>query len=187
MSTANWIQLFVYVAVVLSLAPFLGKFIAWVFEGERNILSFLALIERGIYRISGIEEKREMNWKQYLAALLIFNAFGFASLMALLMTQQWLPLNPAKILNMSCHLALNTAVSFMTNANWQACNGESAASYLSQIAGLAVHNFLSAATGMAVALALIRGIRNRPSSERAGVASDVTEARKRSECWKLLG
>ncbi|HTP57903.1 MAG TPA: potassium-transporting ATPase subunit KdpA [Spirochaetia bacterium] len=165
MSTANWIQIVLYLGVLFSLAPFLGKFMMRVFEGERNILSFLAPLERGIYRVSGINEKREMNWKQYLAALVAFNAFGFASLMALLMTQQWLPLNPAKIPNMSWHLAFNTAVSFMTNTNWQAYGGESAASYFSQMAGLAVHNFLSAATGVAAALALIRGIRNRPAAE----------------------
>ena len=173
MSTTNWIQLLVYLAIVFSIAPFLGKFMARVFEGEKNILSFLAPVERGIYRISGIDAKREMNWKQYLAALLIFNAFGFASLMALLMTQQWLPLNPAGIPNMSWHLALNTAVSFMTNTNWQAYGGESQASYLSQMAGLAVHNFLSAATGVAAALALIRGIRNRPSASGAGKPASV--------------
>ena len=170
MSTTNWIQLLVYLAVVFSIAPFLGKYLARVFEGERHILSFLAPVERGIYKVSGIND-REMNWKQYLAALLVFNAFGFASLMALLMTQQWLPLNPAKIPNMSWHLALNTAVSFMTNTNWQAYGGENAASYLSQMAGLAVHNFLSAATGMAAALALIRGIRNRPGAGQRASAT----------------
>ena len=167
MTTANWVQLVVSLGVVFALAPFLAKFMTRVFEGERHILSFLAPVERGIYRISGIRAEREMNWKQYLAALLIFNAFGFISLMALLMTQQWLPLNPAHIPNMSWHLALNTAVSFMTNTNWQAYNGEVSASYLSQMSGLAVHNFLSAATGMAAALALIRGIRNRPSAQGA--------------------
>ncbi len=171
MSTTNWIQLLVYLVVLFSLAPFLGKFMARVFEGERNILSFLAPVERGIYRISGIDAKREMSWKQYLAALLAFNAFGFASLMALLMTQKWLPLNPAHIDNMSWHLALNTAVSFMTNTNWQAYGGESSASYLSQMAGLAVHNFLSAATGIAAALALIRGIRNKASVSAPGQAT----------------
>jgi len=170
MSTTNWIQLLVYLAVVFSIAPFLGKYLARVFDGERHILSFLAPVERGIYKVSGIND-REMNWKQYLAALLVFNAFGFASLMALLMTQQWLPLNPAKIPNMSWHLALNTAVSFMTNTNWQAYGGENAASYLSQMAGLAVHNFLSAATGMAAALALIRGIRNRPGAGQRASAT----------------
>ena len=170
MTTANWIQLVVSLGVVFALAPFLAKFMTRVFEGERHILSFLGPVERGIYRISGIHADRDMSWKQYLAALLIFNGFGFASLMALLMTQQWLPLNPAHIPNMSWHLALNTAVSFMTNTNWQSYNGEVSASYLSQMAGLAVHNFLSAATGMAAALALIRGIRNRDGA-KAGVGN----------------
>jgi potassium-transporting ATPase potassium-binding subunit len=168
MTTANWIQLVVSLGVVFALAPFLAKFMARVFEGEKHVLAFLGPVERGIYKVSGIHAEKEMNWKQYLAALLIFNGFGFASLMALLMTQQWLPLNPANIPNMPWHLALNTAVSFMTNTNWQAYNGEASASYLSQMAGLAVHNFLSAATGMAAALALIRGIRNRPTAQGAG-------------------
>ncbi len=173
MSTANWIQLVVSLGVVFALAPFLARFMTRVFEDERHILSFLAPVERGIYRITGVRAERDMSWKQYLAALLAFNAFGFLSLMALLMTQQWLPLNPAKIPNMSWHLALNTAVSFMTNTNWQAYNGEASASYLSQMAGLAVHNFLSAATGMAAALALFRGIRNRPTAQgqAAGVGN----------------
>ena len=166
MSTANWLQLGAYLAIILACAPFLGKFLARVFDGERHILSFLAPVERGIYRATGIQPSTDMNWKQYAAALLTFNAFGFASLMALLMTQQWLPLNPARIGNMSWHLALNTAVSFMTNTNWQSYNGEVAASYLSQMAGLAVHNFLSAATGMAAMLALFRGIRRRPEGAR---------------------
>ena len=168
MSTSNWLQLGLFLAVVFGCAPVLGKFLSKVFDGERHILSFLSPLERGIYRISGIDVKRDMNWKQYAAALLIFNAVGFLSLMALLMTQTWLPLNPAHIGNMSWHLALNTAVSFMTNTNWQAYSGEVSASYLTQMAGLAVHNFLSAATGMAAMLALFRGIRNRPSAAREG-------------------
>ena len=180
MTTANWIQLVVSIGIVFALAPFLAKFMTRVFEGERHILSFLGPVERGIYRVSGIREDREMNWKQYLAALLIFNAFGFASLMALLMTQQWLPLNPAHIPNMSWHLALNTAVSFMTNTNWQAYNGEVSASYLSQMAGLAVHNFLSAATGMAAALALIRG--HQESSVRP-----VRRKARPGGSWQFLG
>ncbi len=163
MTTANWVQFVVSLGVVFALAPFLAKFMTRVFEGERHILSFLAPLERGIYRITAASADKEMNWKQYLAALLTFNAFGFLSLMALLMTQQWLPLNPAHIPNMSWHLAMDTAASFMTNTNWQAYNGEVSASYLSQMTGLAVHNFLSAATGIAAALALIRGIRNKAS------------------------
>lgn len=176
MTTANWVQLVVSVGVVFALAPFLGKFMFRVFEGERHILSFLGPVERGIYRITAVAPDREMNWKQYLAALLVFNGFGFASLFALLMTQQWLPLNPAHIPNMSWHLALNTAVSFMTNTNWQSYNGEVAASYLSQMAGLAVHNFLSAATGVAAALALIRGIRNKASANLGNFWVDLTRS-----------
>ena len=173
MTTANWIQLVVSLGVVFAAAPFLAKFMTRLFEGERHILSFLGPVERGIYRITGIQE-REMSWKQYLAALLVFNAFGFASLMALLLTQQWLPLNPARVPAMPWHLALNTAASFMTNTNWQAYNGEVAASYLSQMAGLAVHNFLSAATGMAAALALFRGIRNKASAGLGNFWVDLT-------------
>jgi potassium-transporting ATPase potassium-binding subunit len=174
MTTANWLQLIVSLGVVFAAAPFLAKFMTRVFEGERHFLSFLAPVERGIYRITAVSANKEMNWKQYLAALLVFNAFGFLSLMALLMTQQWLPLNPAKIPNMSWHLALNTAVSFMTNTNWQSYNGEVAASYLSQMVGLAVHNFLSAATGMAAALALIRGIRNKAAAGLGNFWVDIT-------------
>jgi len=174
MTTANWVQLVVSLGVVFALAPFLAKFMTRVFEGERHILSFLAPVERGIYRITAVAANQEMSWKQYLAALLIFNTFGFISLMALLMTQQWLPLNPAHIPNMPWHLALNTAVSFMTNTNWQAYNGEVSVSYLSQMSGLAVHNFLSAATGMAAALALIRGIRNKASASVGNFWVDLT-------------
>jgi potassium-transporting ATPase potassium-binding subunit len=164
MSTANWVQLVVSLGVLFTAAPFLGKFLARVFDGERHILSFLSPVERWIYRISGIHADKEMNWKQYVAALLALNALGFLFVWAVLMTQKWLPLNPAGIDNMSWHLALNTAMSFMTNTNWQAYSGEASASYFSQMVGLAVQNFLSAATGIAVMLAIIRGIRNRPKA-----------------------
>jgi potassium-transporting ATPase potassium-binding subunit len=170
MSTANWIQLVVTLGLLFAGAPFLGKFMARVFDGERNLLSFLAPVERGIYRISGIHPDRQMNWKQYLAAVLVFNALCFLLVWVVLMTQKWLPLNPAKIDNMSWHLALNTAVSFMTNTNWQSYGGEASASYFSQMVALAVQNFVSAATGMAVLLPLIRGLRNRPTVSAGGPA-----------------
>jgi K+-transporting ATPase ATPase A chain len=162
MSTTNWIQLVVTLGLLFTAAPFLGKFMARVFDGERHLLSFLSPVERGIYRLSGIRADREMNWKQYLGAVLVFNALCFLVVLVVLMTQKWLPLNPAGIDNMSWHLALNTAVSFMTNTNWQSYGGESAASYFSQMVALAVQNFASAATGMAVLLPLIRGLRNKP-------------------------
>jgi len=164
MSAANWIQLAVTLGVLFSLAPFLGRYMARVFEGERHPLSVLNPVERGIHRICGIDPSRGMDWKEYVGALLALNAAGFLSLMAMLMTQTWLPLNPQKACNMSWHLAFNTAVSFMTNTNWQAYSGETAVSNLAQMAGLAVQNFLSAATGMAAALALIRGIRATPAA-----------------------
>ena len=176
MSTTDWIQLAAFLAIIFACAPFLGKFLARVFDGERHLLSFLAPVERGIYRVTGVDPSWDMNWKQYAAAVLAFNAFGVVSLMALLMTQRWLPLNPAHISNMSWHLALNTAVSFMTNTNWQSYNGEVAASYLSQMTGLAVHNFLSAGTGMAVMLALFRGIRRRPAAEGLRGAEAINKA-----------
>ncbi len=172
MSTTNWIQLIVYLGILFALAPFLGKFMARVYGDEKHILSFLKPLEKGIYRISGIDSSQEMNWKQYAAALLALNVLGFLFLSLLLVTQKWLPLNPAKIDNMSWHLALNTAVSFMTNTNWQNYGGENAASYLSQMAGLAVQNFLSAATGMAALLVLVRGIANRPKNGTTRLAMD---------------
>jgi K+-transporting ATPase ATPase A chain len=173
MSGTNWIQILVTLGLLFALAPFLGKYMARVFDGERHLLAFLSPVERGIYRISGIHPDREMNWKHYLGAVLVFNALCFLVVWVVLMTQKWLPLNPAKIDNMSWHLALNTAVSFMTNTNWQSYGGESAASYFSQMVALAVQNFVSAATGMAVLLPLIRGLRNRPS----GVANALSRGK----------
>ena len=177
MSSTDWIQLIVFLAIVFACAPFLGKYLARVFDGEKHFLSFLAPLERGIYRVTGVNPQWDMNWKQYAAAVLAFNAFGFLSLMALLMTQGWLPLNPAHIPSQSWHLAFNTAVSFMTNTNWQSYNGEVWVSYLSQMTGLAVHNFLSAGTGMAVMLALFRGIRLRPRDPSLRGATAIAQAR----------
>ena len=164
MSATNWIQLVVVLGVLFGCAPFLGKFMARVFDGERHILGFLAPVERWIYRATGVHPEKEMNWKQYLAAVVALNGLGFLFLWAVLMTQKWLPLNPAHVDNMSWHLALNTSMSFITNTNWQAYSGEVIASYFSQMVGLAVQNFLSAATGIAVMIALVRGIRNRPQA-----------------------
>jgi potassium-transporting ATPase potassium-binding subunit len=175
MSATNWIQILVTLGVLFGCAPFLAKFMARVFDGEKHILSFLAPMERGIYRMTGVRADSPMSWKQYLAALLALNALGFLFVWAVLMTQKWLPLNPAGIDNMSWHLALNTAVSFMTNTNWQAYSGEASASYFSQMAGLAVQNFLSAATGIAVMLAIIRGIRNRPRPGAAKLTMGTAE------------
>lgn len=152
-------QLILYFVCLLAAAPLLGRFMARVFEGERNFLSpALVPIERLIYRLSGIDPKEEMSWRRYAGALLIFNFLGFITVFLLQLFQRNLPLNPQGLSNTSGHLAFNTAISFMTNTNWQAYSGEATLSYLVQMLGLTVQNFVSAATGMAVLLALVRGL-----------------------------
>jgi potassium-transporting ATPase potassium-binding subunit len=162
------LQMLLYVAILLLLVKPLGWYIARVFEGKPCGLDrVLGPLERLIYRASRINPAAEMGWKRYAAAVLMFSAVGFLSLYALLRLQAYLPLNPEHLGNLSPDLAFNTAVSFLTNTNWQAYGGENTMSYLSQMAGLAVHNFLSAATGLAVLVALIRGF-SRHNSETIG-------------------
>jgi K+-transporting ATPase ATPase A chain len=166
MTLIGWAQIALVLACVLAAAIPLGRFIARVAAGECSFLHpVLGPIERALYAASGIDPERGQGWKQYTLSMLAFSAAGFASLYALLRLQGVLPFNPQGFSGMSPYLAFNTAVSFVTNTNWQAYSGESAASYLSQMAGLTVHNFVSAATGIALALALSRafaagGLRN---------------------------
>jgi len=139
-----------------------------VMEGRQlRALRFARPLETGIYRLCGIEPREEMGWKRYTIALLLFNALGALLLYALQRLQAWLPLNPQQFANVSPDSSFNTAVSFVTDTNWQAYSGESTMSYLTQMAGLAWHNFMSAAIGVGVALALARGITYRL---RAGAA-----------------
>ncbi|MEO6788520.1 MAG: potassium-transporting ATPase subunit KdpA, partial [Chthoniobacteraceae bacterium] len=162
MKTTGWLQLFAFLGALIALTPLLGAYMARVFEGKRHLLSrVLGPVERMIYRLGGTDEKREMTWLSYLGALLVFNIAGCLLTLVQMMTQAWLPLNPQHLPNVPFPLALNTAVSFMTNTNWQAYSGEATMSYLTQMTGLAVHNFTSAATGIAVLLALIRGLTRR--------------------------
>ena len=183
MKTTDWLQLSAFFAALVALTPLLGKFMARVFQGERTFLSpVLAPMERLIYRLSGIDEKREMNWVGYLGALLLFNFAGCLLTLVQMMTQAWLPLNPQHLPNVPFALALNTAVSFMTNTNWQAYSGEATMSYLTQMTGLAVHNFTSAATGIAVMIALIRGLVRRQSVTLGNFWADLT----RSTLYVLL-
>jgi len=135
-----------------------------------------APLERWIYRLCGIDPSVEMGWKQYAFALLMFNALGALAVYALQRTQLWLPLNPQKFPNLSADSAFNTAVSFITNTNWQGYAGESAMSYLTQMAGLAVQNFLSAATGIVVAITLIRGLARHTAATIGNFWVDVTRA-----------
>ncbi|SEJ41741.1 K+-transporting ATPase ATPase A chain [Propionispira arboris] len=153
--------LFVVFAVVLiAIALPLGRYMTNVFFGENKIVGkFFLPIERIFYRLAGVNEKTEMNWRQYATALILFNVFGAVFLFLIQLSQQALPLNPQNFGSVETwHLALNTAISFITNTNWQAYGGESTLSYFTQMTGLTVQNFLSAATGCAVAVAFIRGL-----------------------------
>src|SRR3954451_25567 len=157
MTVIGWAQIALVLACVLATAVPLGGFIARVAAGERTVLTPLLIpLERAIYAAAGVRPERGQGWKAYTLSMLAFSAAGFASLYALLRLQGVLPLNPQGFAGMPPYLAFNTAASFVTNTNWQAYSGEAAVSYLSQMAGLTVHNFVSAATGIALALALSR-------------------------------
>lgn len=183
MQSRDFLQLALYLGALVALTPLLGKFMARVFQGERTLLSpVLGPIERLIYKLGGVDASKEMSWLGYTGALLAFNLLGCLATLVQLMTQAWLPLNPANLPNLPFPLALNTAVSFMTNTNWQAYSGESTMSYLSQMTGLAVHNFTSAATGIAVVIALIRGLTRKQASSIGNFWADLT----RSTLYVLL-
>jgi K+-transporting ATPase ATPase A chain len=159
LSGIGWLQAIVFFLIVLAVTKPLGSYMARVFSGERTWLSsFFAPLERMIYRACGIREDAEMTWYAYALSMLLFSILGFAYLYLLLRTQKWLPFNPQHVDNMTPDLAWNTAVSFTTNTNWQFYSGEQAMSYLSQMAGLAWHNFVSAAAGIAIAVAVVRGL-----------------------------
>lgn len=152
------LQYLLYLLLLIVLAIPLGKYISKVMNGEKVFLSrILVPCENGIYKVLGVDKNENMGWKKYAKCALILSAISLAVLMALLMLQGYLPLNPQGIPGMSWHLAFNTAVSFVTNTNWQAYSGEASLSYFSQAIGLTVQNFLSAAVGIAVLFALIRG------------------------------
>ncbi len=157
-------QLLLFVVAVVAITPILGEFMAQVFEGRKTRLhAVLGGLERVTYRVSGIDPNQEMGWKDYSIALLVFNAIGIIFVIAVQMIQASLPLNPGGLPNVSWHSALNTAVSFVTNTNWQGYSGEVTMSYFTQMVALTVQNFLSAATGIAVAVALMRGLARRSS------------------------
>jgi K+-transporting ATPase ATPase A chain len=157
MTLNGWLQIALMFALVIATARPLGLYMAAVFEGRATVLNrALGPVERQFYALSGIDPKREQDWLAYTIALLAFNAAGFVLLYAILRLQHILPMNPQGFDPMSPHLAFNTAASFVTNTNWQSYGGESTLSYFSQMAGLTVQNFVSAATGFAVAVAIAR-------------------------------
>ena len=152
-------QLVFFLALVVALTPVVGGWMAKVFRAERQFLTpVLGWLERLIYRLARVDPAEEMTWKRYAVTLLAFNFLGLFTLLGLQTGQAWLPLNPAGQANVEFGLALNTAISFVTNTNWQAYSGESTMSYLTQMLGLSVQNFFSAATGIVVLLALVRGL-----------------------------
>ncbi|MEW5797831.1 MAG: potassium-transporting ATPase subunit KdpA [Bacteroidota bacterium] len=177
------VQLILYCVVLLLLTPLLGKLMARIFEGERTFLSpVFGWFERLTYTLSGVDPKKEMDWKKYMWAMLAFNFLGFAVVFLLQMFQSKLPLNPQQLADVSWHSAFNTAVSFMTNTNWQGYAGEVTLSYFVQMAGLTVQNFVSAATGIAVMIALIRGVVRKTTNEIGNFWIDLT----RSTVYVLL-
>jgi K+-transporting ATPase ATPase A chain len=155
----NWLQLLLYIVLLLALAKPFGSFMANVYLGERTFLDrVLGPVERFMYRVSGIDPRAEMDWKVYATAMLVFNALGLLIVYLLQRLQGALPLNPPGLDAVTPDSAWNTAVSFASNTNWQGYGGETTMSYLTQMLALTVQNFVSAATGMAVLVALIRGI-----------------------------
>ncbi len=171
------IQLIIFISLLIILSPLLGRYMAKVFMGEKHIMEpVFGWLEKLIYRISGIRSEEEMNWKTYTIALLLFNLSGFLLLYLLQIFQAYLPLNSEKLPDVSWHLAFNTAMSFTTNTNWQSYSGENTMSYLVQMLGLTVQNFVSAATGIAVALALIRGLTRKTTDAIGNFWTDLTRS-----------
>lgn len=162
MPGAEYLALGLWLGLLLALVKPLGVYMARVYSGQPTLLArALGPLERGLYRLAGVQVNSEMSWRAYAGALVLFNALGLLAVYTLLRTQAHLPLNPQRLGNVAPDLAFNTAVSFSTNTNWQSYSGESTLSYFSQMVGLTVQNFLSAATGMAALLALTRGFARR--------------------------
>ncbi|MFJ4066688.1 potassium-transporting ATPase subunit KdpA [Pseudomonas sp. NPDC089996] len=177
MHSYDYLLLLAFFAMVLLPAPWLGRFYYKVMEGQRTWLTpVLGPVEQSCYRLAGVRADQEQNWKQYTMALLAFNLAGFLLLFSVLLLQGYLPLNPQHLPGQEWSLAFNTAVSFVTNTNWQAYSGEASVSYLSQMLGLTVQNFVSAATGLAVLVALCRGIARRSTTSLGNFWVDMTRA-----------
>jgi K+-transporting ATPase ATPase A chain len=175
MTVIGWVQILLYCAIIIAITPVLGSYMTRVFNGERTFLSaILRPVEIAIYKIAGVDEQREQNWLIYTIAMLLFHVGGFLILYALIRTQAVLPFNPAGQSAVEEGLSFNTAISFITNTNWQNYGGESTMSYLVQMLGLTHQNFLSAATGIVLALALIRGFARHSARTVGNFWVDVT-------------
>ncbi|MXN45260.1 potassium-transporting ATPase subunit KdpA [Shinella kummerowiae] len=177
MTLNGWLQILLFCGIVLALVKPLGAYMTRVFAGERTFLSpVLVPIERGLYALAGTSEREEQRWTSYAFAMLAFNLAGLLLLYGLQRMQGMLPLNPAGMAAVAPELSFNTAVSFVTNTNWQNYGGESTMSYLTQMAGLSVQNFVSAATGMAIAVALIRAFSRASGKALGNFWVDMTRA-----------
>ncbi|HVV94460.1 MAG TPA: potassium-transporting ATPase subunit KdpA [Hyphomicrobiales bacterium] len=177
MTLAGWLQIALFCALVVALVKPLGGYMARVFGGDRTLLSpLLRPVERGFYTAAGVDPEAEQHWTRYAAAMLAFNLSGFVLLYALQRLQALLPLDPQGFGAVAPDLAFDTAISFVTNTNWQNYAGESTMSHLVQMAGLTVQNFVSAATGMALAVALIRGFARRSAKTIGNFWADLTRA-----------
>src|SRR3984893_3438606 len=182
--TANgWLQILLVLAVVLAITKPLGVFMARVFGREKTFLDpVLRPVERIVYRLTGVDETHEMRWTEYAVAMLLFSGVSMALLYLMQRVQLWLPFNPQKLANVPPALAFNTAASFTTNTNWQNYAGEAVMSYLTQMAGLAYHNFTSAASGIVMAIVIIRGLSRRETEKLGNFWVDMT----RCMLWLLL-
>jgi potassium-transporting ATPase potassium-binding subunit len=182
--TANgWLQILIYFLAVLALTKPLGAYMARVFSRERTWMDVVCRpVERLLYRTTGVEEDREMNWIEYGVAMLLFSIVSMLALYFIERAQGFLPWNPQKLAGVEAKLAFNTAASFTTNTNWQAYVPETTMSYFTQMAGLAYHNFISAAVGIALAIAFVRGIARREARTLGNFWVDVT----RATLWVLL-
>jgi K+-transporting ATPase ATPase A chain len=177
------LKIVVYFLLILAVTKPLGLFMRRVFSGEKTFLDpLMRPVERLVYRIGGVDETKEHNWMQYTIAMLLFSAVGLLLTYAIQRFQHLLPLNPDKLPTVPPDLAWNTAVSFTTNTNWQAYTGEATMSHLTQMVGLTFHNFVSAATGIALAIAVIRGIARQSSKTLGNFWVDLT----RATLWVLL-
>jgi K+-transporting ATPase ATPase A chain len=175
MTINGWIQIALFCAVLIALTKPFGGYMTRVFTGERTLLSpVLGPLERGLYRLSGVDEKTEQHWLTYAVSMLVFSVVGFLALYALQRLQAVLPFNPQGLDPVAQDLAFNTSISFVTNTNWQSYTPESTMTYFTQMAGLTVHNFVSAAAGIAMAIALVRGFARRSGQTVGNFWVDLT-------------
>jgi len=177
MTTLDYFQIILFIALLIGLTPVLGKFMYKVFTGDKHIMHpVFGWLEKLIYKIIKVNPEEETNWKSYTFGLLLFNLVGFLFVFLIQLFQAQLPLNPANLANVSWHSAFNTAVSFMTNTNWQGYAGETTLSYFVQMIGLTVQNFVSAATGIAVIIAVLRGVSRKNTDKLGNFWTDLTRS-----------